>query len=302
MLLAGRGTMKALAGFLVAAAMLVVLGGASPAQASSSLSPTQTLAASFSAPNADIATILADTNVQRANAGLVPLVLSEQLTRVAQEWSAAQAAANAMSHNPNYSSQISSGWTRAGENVARGYQPSTVVSAWMASSGHRANILGNFNTIGIGYVNGYFTQVFALYPSFSDNADGVTRIAGRDRYATSAAISVDQFAPGVATVYLASGESFPDALSAAAAAGAAGVPVLLSRSTALPAEIISELARLRPEKIVVLGGENTISDSVLHAAEAYATDGVTRIAGRDRYATSAAISVDQFAPGVATVY
>lgn len=69
-----------------------------------------------------------------------------------------------MYHNPQYSTQIPAGWSRAAENVASGYAPSAVVNAWMNSPGHRANILGDFTTIGIGYVNGYATQVFAKYP------------------------------------------------------------------------------------------------------------------------------------------
>lgn len=52
----------------------------------------------------------------------------------------------------------------AGENIARGYgSPQAVVSAWMNSSGHRANILNAAYThIGVGYVSAghYWTQMF----------------------------------------------------------------------------------------------------------------------------------------------
>ncbi|MEW5991075.1 MAG: S8 family serine peptidase, partial [Chloroflexota bacterium] len=50
----------------------------------------------------------------------------------------------------------------------------------------------------------------------------VTRLAGSDRYETSAAISKATYAPGVAVAYIATGLNFADALSGAAAAGLQG--------------------------------------------------------------------------------
>jgi hypothetical protein len=121
-------------------------------------------AAEIAPPNNDIARILADTNAARAANGLAPLVLDGAVTTVAQNWSATQSREGRMYHNPQYSSQIPGGWSRAAENVASGYSPADVVGGWMNSPGHRANILGDYTTIGIGYVNGYATQVFAKYP------------------------------------------------------------------------------------------------------------------------------------------
>src|SRR5690606_26835365 len=71
------------------------------------------------------------------------------------------------SHNPRLAQQLPSGWSAAAGNVARGYRFDQVVAAWMGYPGHRANILGSYTHIGIGYceVNGYrfYTQVFARY-------------------------------------------------------------------------------------------------------------------------------------------
>ncbi|MBA3740282.1 MAG: cell wall-binding repeat-containing protein, partial [Chloroflexi bacterium] len=58
-------------------------------------------------------------------------------------------------------------------------------------------------------------------------AGGVTRIAGADRYATAAAVSAAYFPAGVPVAYVATGATFPDALTAGAAAAALGGPVLL---------------------------------------------------------------------------
>lgn len=58
-------------------------------------------------------------------------------------------------------------FSAAGENIAQGQAtPQVVVTAWMNSPGHRANILStNFTEIGVGYAAGgsgrhYWTQMF----------------------------------------------------------------------------------------------------------------------------------------------
>ena len=60
--------------------------------------------------------------------------------------------------------QFGISYRTAGENIAMGYStPQAVVTGWMNSPGHRANILnGAFTEIGVGYVQsgGYWTQMF----------------------------------------------------------------------------------------------------------------------------------------------
>ncbi len=126
--------------------------------------------------------------------------------------------------------------------------------------------------------------------------NSVTRLAGSDRYATSAVISATSFSTGVSVAYVASGAAFPDALSGAPAAGSAGGPVLLTAPTSLPSSIRAELDRLKPQRIVVLGGTGAVSSTVFEALKGYTTGTVTRLAGADRYATSAKISAASFAP------
>lgn len=110
-----------------------------------------------------------------------------------------------------------------------------------------------------------------------------TQIAGTDRFDTAVKIS-QRTAPGVPTVYVASGENFPDALSVAAAAAHAGVPLLLVTSTSVPSEVQAELVRLDPGRIVLVGGSTVISDAVESQLGRIAP--VTRIGGADRYDTS----------------
>lgn len=117
----------------------------------------------------------------------------------------------------------------------------------------------------------------------------VERIAGNDRYATSAAVA-DRW-PQAETVYIASGENFPDALSAGGAAAAGGAPVVLSAGTRLPTETARALSRLSPRRIVVAGGVGAVSDRVKEAVAAAAPGAVVeRVGGADRFETSAALA------------
>ncbi len=129
-------------------------------------------------------------------------------------------------------------------------------------------------------------------------APGVTRVAGEDRYQTADAVS-DLFGDDVETVYIASGENYPDAVtgSPAAAQGkfdTAGImetpegnaaPVLLSKAGKLTNATEAALTELAPENVVILGGETIIGAEV---EDQLAADyNVNRVAGADRYETAA---------------
>jgi len=128
----------------------------------------------------------------------------------------------------------------------------------------------------------------------------VVRHAGADRYATAAKVSAATFASGVPVAYLASGRRFADALGGGPAAAAEGGPVLLTAPEALPAVTESELRRLRPARIVLLGGTGAVSGAVEARAATIAP--VTRVAGADRYATAAALARAVFSHGVEVAY
>jgi hypothetical protein len=118
----------------------------------------------------------------------------------------------------------------------------------------------------------------------------VTRYQGADRFATSAAIVDASYSPGVPVAYIATGLNFPDALAGGAAAANAGGPLLLVNPTAIPASIATELQRLKPARIVVLGGTAAVSDAVASALQSYTAGTVTRVAGSDRYQTAAMLA------------
>lgn len=130
----------------------------------------------------------------------------------------------------------------------------------------------------------------------------VTRLEGIDRYATAAAISAATYAPGVPVAYIATGLNFPDALAGAAVAGSKGAPILLVGRDTIPGATAAELTRLAPGSIVVLGASGVVGNGVAAGLAAFTSGSVTRLAGINRYATAAAISAANYAPGASVVY
>lgn len=129
----------------------------------------------------------------------------------------------------------------------------------------------------------------ALAEYVPGGADSVSRLAGKDRYGTAAAVA-KTFGSEVPVVYVALGQNFPDAVTGAARAGLEDGPVLLTRTDALPSATVSALQETNPGRIVVLGGEEAISDAVLTELADHTDGAVTRVAGADRYITSARVA------------
>ena len=110
-------------------------------------------------------------NRYRAENGLKPLTLNTELSRVARLKSQDMKDKKYFSHtSPTYGSpfdmmkKFGISYRTAGENIAMGQRtPEAVMTAWMNSSGHRANILNStYTQIGVGYVadGNYWTQMF----------------------------------------------------------------------------------------------------------------------------------------------
>ncbi len=138
------------------------------------------------------------------------------------------------------------------------------------------------------------------WPSYSDglssnyftirSSAAVTRIAGPDRYATAAEVS-RAFSSGVAVVYVANGQEFPDAVVGAARAGLNHAPLLLTQAASIPQATRDAMTRLRPGRVVVLGSTSVVSDAVARALQGMTTTGnLQRVGGTDRYDTAARLA------------
>lgn len=114
-----------------------------------------------------------------------------------------------------------------------------------------------------------------------------SRTSGANRYATAAAASAAYFS-SADNVVLCNGRNFPDALSAAPLAKVLNAPLLLTEADVLPPETATEIARLAPAKIWVIGGTSVVSTAVYNQLDA--TYEMERIAGTNRYETSAAVA------------
>lgn len=122
-------------------------------------------------PTSLVNDVFTHTNEYRKAKGLKPLKLHDKLNKLAKEHSEDMAAGKEQFGHTGFSkrskqiSKIFQSCTTA-ENVA--YGPTTgkeVVDMWKNSAGHRKNMLGNYEYIGIGIAknkNGriYYTQIF----------------------------------------------------------------------------------------------------------------------------------------------
>jgi hypothetical protein len=155
------------------------------------------------------------TNQARAREGKPPLRVELQLTRIARDWSHTMASRQELSHRPSLGSAITGSWTRTGENVGVGPSIDRIQDAFLNSPGHRRNIVGDFDRVGIGvyerngryWVTVNFVKGSGDFPLFRDIvrdthrsnieglfARGTTLGCSRDRYCPSASVTRGQMA------------------------------------------------------------------------------------------------------------
>src|SRR5680860_1308334 len=126
----------------------------------------------------------------------------------------------------------------------------------------------------------------------------ITRLPGASRFATAAMVAGelrDLTGAALERVFVVEGlhadpaRGWPDALSASGLAALAGEPVLLATRDVLPAITADSLRDLDARQVVIVGGPFAVSAQVQAELEALVDD-VVRVAGRDRYETSALVA------------
>lgn len=116
----------------------------------------------------DEQTSLELVNRSRAEQGVAPLVVDEELTAVARDWATQMAGLGEISHRPDSElvAMMPDGWVSAAENVGAGPDVGKVHVAFLGSPSHRASLLdARYSRVGVGVVNGddgrvYVTHVF----------------------------------------------------------------------------------------------------------------------------------------------
>lgn len=142
--------------------------------------------------------------------------------------------------------------------------PSAVSAEIARLRPHRIVVAGGAAVVS----DGVLAQLNAMAPG------GATRLWGADRFGTAAAISRAAF-PSAGSTHIATGLGFADAVAAVPAAARARGPLLLSAAAGLPSSTTAEIARLRPNHTVVLGGPTVLADAVIE--QAVAASGLTLI-------------------------
>ncbi len=123
---------------------------------------------SAGADSASEGDFLAKINSSRSAAGLGPLSIDGGLRSHARNHTQDMIDSGSIYHSSSAELQAAggSGWSKIGENVGRGGSVSSLHSAFMASAGHKANILGGYNKVGIGTGTSdgvlYVTVVFMM--------------------------------------------------------------------------------------------------------------------------------------------
>lgn len=114
------------------------------------------------------------------------------------------------------------------------------------------------------------------------------RVAGDNRIDTANAISKRYFT-SADQVILVSARVEADALVSSSLAKQLNSPILLTETGEVDEATLAEIARLGAKKVVIVGGENVVSDAVIEQLNAKGLD-VERVSGENRFATAARLA------------
>nr|WP_314505314.1 cell wall-binding repeat-containing protein [uncultured Peptostreptococcus sp.] len=122
-------------------------------------------------------------------------------------------------------------------------------------------------------------------PKKSDNTN-TGRIDGRDRIETAINISKKNY-DKAKSVIVVRHDLFPDSMTASVLAKLKDAPILLNPTAKLDSRVGDEIKRLGAQEVIIVGGQDSVSERVREDLKAYDADkNVERIAGTDRYGTS----------------
>ena len=122
-------------------------------------------------------------------------------------------------------------------------------------------------------------------PKKSDNTN-TGRIDGRDKIETAINISKKNY-DKAKSVIVVRHDLFPDSMTASVLAKLKDAPILLNPTDKLDSRVGDEIKRLGADEVIIVGGQNSVSEKVREDLKAYDADkNVERIAGADRYGTS----------------
>lgn len=118
----------------------------------------------------------------------------------------------------------------------------------------------------------------------------VGRLSGISRIETAVAVAKEGWPNGANAVILTRDDNYPDALSGTPLSKKLDAPILFTNRLTLTSETAAEITRLKPGKVVILGGTVAVSPEIEEQLrQSYA---VQRIGGFDCYETAAKIAAE----------
>lgn len=174
-----------------------------------------------------------------------------------------------------------------------------VVTALNVKGGHDTQIMSStISTFTL--ADGAGTSPTAtVTPPTTPPAPTPERLSGDTRYKTSLAVAKESMVKG-RPLFVVSGSTFPDALSAAPAAARQGGSLVLSNPGTMDGDMVDLIKERVPSIIYLVGGNGAISGTVFRQMQDIAP--TFRVFGSDRYATSLAVYDKFFAGSAESVY
>ena len=123
----------------------------------------------------------------------------------------------------------------------------------------------------------------------------LTRINGATRYQTMSGLVDLMGVSKNGVVVVASATNYPDALAASSLAGCYDpAPILLTDPNGLTEEVGSQIKKLNPSFIYIVGGESAVSSTVEDQLKGISQAYIQRLSGQTRYETSLCIAKTAF--------
>lgn len=158
-----------------------------------------------------------------------------------------------------------------------------------------AYLKSNLETTGTVYILGGTAVVSAEMEAkvAAGGFNQITRLGGIDRYETAIKIADELGIKTGTPIVLVYGENYADALAISSSAAGMQSPILLVQKEGLSDAVQQEIAKIKPSKVYIIGGEGVISatvESQVAQITSLEKTNIVRIAGADRYATSLAVA------------
>ncbi|MDI7815370.1 MULTISPECIES: N-acetylmuramoyl-L-alanine amidase [unclassified Clostridioides] len=118
----------------------------------------------------------------------------------------------------------------------------------------------------------------------------ITELTGSDRYETAVKISKEGWKNGSDKVIIINGDVSIDGIISTPLATTYNAPILLVEKNNVPDSVKSELKRLNPKDVIIIGDENSVSKTSANQIKSAANANQTRLNGSNRYETSLLIA------------